>query len=360
MESAAAWRAPRSENLTRSDFWFTDGNIVLIVGHAGFKVHRGQLERHSDVFRDLFSLPQPMDQEMVEGCQCVELYDSPSDMLYLLRALYDGLYFKKSSAHDFPAIAAVLRLSTKYLIEHLRQRCLLRLETDWPTSLLGWDYRERQATDSTGRYNPRDSFPHPILVIQLAQEMRLETLLPSAFYDLSRYGPRKIVYGTVAPSPPLPTPPTSASSSGVADAAIIIRMSQEDLVTTLLGRELGQRYIAAFLDKELSERPISEGCCHKVADGGRVCRESFYFIMLNVLRSVGGIACGRDADPLFTLTQAVDMLSRTDFSDGVRQCGLKICAACKVDFADAVAKAREEVWELIPMWFGLKDAPNGI
>jgi hypothetical protein len=55
------------------------------------------------------------------------------------------------------------------------------------------------------------------------------------------------------------------------------------------------------------------------------CRESFYFIVLNVLRSVGGIACGRDADPLFTLLQAVEMCERTDFSDGTRMCGLRMC-----------------------------------
>lgn len=94
--------------------------------------------------------------------------------------------------------------------------------------------------------------------------------------------------------------------------------------------------------------------------------------MLNVLRSVGGIACGRDADPLFTLVQAMEMLSRTDFTtadgpggnmdvgdeggvggDGSKKCGLKMCAMCKVDFAKAVAKAREEVWGLLPSWFEL-------
>ncbi|KAJ7354523.1 hypothetical protein DFH08DRAFT_855143 [Mycena albidolilacea] len=51
--------------------------------------------------------------------------------------------------------------------------------------------------------------------------------------------------------------------------------------------------------------------------------------MLNVLRSVGGIACGRDADPLFTLLQAVEMLERMDFSDGTRVCGLRMCAVRK-------------------------------
>ena len=77
--------------------------------------------------------------------------------------------------------------------------------------------------------------------------------------------------------------------------------------------------------------------------------------MLNVLRAVGGITHGRDADPLFTLTQMVEMLSRTDFTDGVKRCGLKICGACKADLTDCVTRARQHVWNLIPSWFGLTD-----
>ena len=79
------------DGFTRSDLWFSDGNIVIISGKAAFKVHRGQLERHSEVFRDLFSIPQPAIQELFEGCPWVELHDAPGDILYLLMALYDGL-----------------------------------------------------------------------------------------------------------------------------------------------------------------------------------------------------------------------------------------------------------------------------
>jgi hypothetical protein len=83
--------------LIRSDFWFIDGNIVIVAGQAAFKVHRGQLERHSDVFNDMFSIPQPTDQEMIDGCFWVELYDRPSDVFCFLRALYDGLYVPSRS-----------------------------------------------------------------------------------------------------------------------------------------------------------------------------------------------------------------------------------------------------------------------
>ena len=79
-------------HLVRSDFWFRDGNIVIIAGSAAFKVHRGQLERHSEIFSDLFSIPQPLEQDLIDGCSYVELPDSPSDVFYFLSALYDGLY----------------------------------------------------------------------------------------------------------------------------------------------------------------------------------------------------------------------------------------------------------------------------
>lgn len=86
-------RRTRSDfgDLVRSDFWFVDGNIVIIAGPAAFKVHRGQLERHSEVFDGLFSVPQPQKQELFDGCLWVELHDCPSDVFYFLGALYDGL-----------------------------------------------------------------------------------------------------------------------------------------------------------------------------------------------------------------------------------------------------------------------------
>ena len=80
-----------SQGRVRSDIWFHDGNLVLVAGHVPFKVHRGQLERHSEVFRDIFSIPQPVDPPMEDGCPMIELFDCPTDVWYLLRALYDGL-----------------------------------------------------------------------------------------------------------------------------------------------------------------------------------------------------------------------------------------------------------------------------
>ncbi|KZP14391.1 hypothetical protein FIBSPDRAFT_912810 [Athelia psychrophila] len=344
-ESQNQASAPTQAAIVRANIWFDDGNIILIVpvgpgNYTAFKVHRGQLERHSEVFQSLFSVPQPIASELIEGCPFVELHDCPSDLFYLLSALYDGLYFKKAHANDFTAISAVLRLSTKYFIDHLRRRCMHRLNMDWPSSLKAWDAREKDAVDAQGRYSPRDACAHPILVIHLALELGLESLLPAAFYDLSRYGPSKIYLGA-APSPGTHLHLSQAKPPSVATP--LVRLSAAHFCQTLLGREMAQAHLAAFIEHELTDRPAARDC-------------SFYFIRLNILRAVGGIACGRDGDPLYTLLQALEMLSRTDFTDGVQQCGLKMCHVCKADFAGAVGRAREEVWGMIPGWFGLVGA----
>jgi hypothetical protein len=47
-------------------------------------------------------------------------------------------------------MSGVLRLSSKYFVEHLRERCMIRLHHDWLTTLAGWDQHELEAVDPTG------------------------------------------------------------------------------------------------------------------------------------------------------------------------------------------------------------------
>jgi len=175
-------------------------------------------------------------------------------------------------------------------------------------------------------------------------------------YDLSRYGPSRIKIG--APPPALASHTLRPDLDVKAYSNQLITLPPILLYRTLKGRECAQKFLAAFIDKELQSRAPSADCANRfdVENPSQACKDSFYFIMLNVLRSVGGISTGRDADPLFTLLQAVDMLNRTDLSDGEQQCGLRLCYPCKLDFAGAVGRAREEVWALLPYWFGIQDA----
>lgn len=62
---------------------------------------------------------------------------------------------------DFQATSALLRLSTEYEINSLREEILRRLGLSWPRTLVQWESRERRATDASGVYAPRPSIPHP-------------------------------------------------------------------------------------------------------------------------------------------------------------------------------------------------------
>lgn len=69
--------------------WLKDGSIVLKTQATLFKVHQTTLALHSTVFADMFGIPQPDDQDMIEGCPVVDMADNENDLTRLLRAIYE-------------------------------------------------------------------------------------------------------------------------------------------------------------------------------------------------------------------------------------------------------------------------------
>jgi hypothetical protein len=75
-----------------SEFWFTDGSVVVIVGTVAFRIHKSILSKQSDVFSDLFMVPQPKDgTETMDGCPVVHLPDALADFIDVMKALYHPL-----------------------------------------------------------------------------------------------------------------------------------------------------------------------------------------------------------------------------------------------------------------------------
>lgn len=54
---------PVAERKRDAEFWYSDGNIILVARDVEFRVFKGILAEHSPVFRDMFSLPQPAPAE---------------------------------------------------------------------------------------------------------------------------------------------------------------------------------------------------------------------------------------------------------------------------------------------------------
>ncbi|KAL7282829.1 hypothetical protein ACG7TL_002242 [Trametes sanguinea] len=123
--------------ITRSPgLWFDDGNIVLIADkRVAFRIHLGVLARHSSIFSDAFGLPQPGSAECYDGCPVLHISDQAADTDFLLQALYDGIRFKPIGLRAqaaFTPHAALLSLSHKYDIEHLREEAHLRIKSCFP------------------------------------------------------------------------------------------------------------------------------------------------------------------------------------------------------------------------------------
>ena len=76
------------DNITPHDeFWFQDGNLVLVAGDVSFRVYRGLLSAQSTVFNDMFSSASENDEETFEGCPVVRLFDTPQELAHLFRIL---------------------------------------------------------------------------------------------------------------------------------------------------------------------------------------------------------------------------------------------------------------------------------
>ena len=73
----------------RGDPWLDDGNIILQAESTRFRVVRSILSASSSVFRDIFSLPQPENENLVDGCPVVHVSDTAEDLHHVLKALFD-------------------------------------------------------------------------------------------------------------------------------------------------------------------------------------------------------------------------------------------------------------------------------
>ncbi|KAF9460211.1 hypothetical protein BDZ94DRAFT_1300085 [Collybia nuda] len=227
------------------EFWLRDGSIVLSVQDTLFKVHQTILANHSEVFADLFSVPQPQLQipgeggsgdrdgggdvvgatgrvegrDIVDGCVVVHLYDSSDDFVDLLRAIYYPSHFDNLAPNAdldtlLTFIAGILRLSTKYLIRELRKRCIALLTSRFPTTYQEYLTRSSSPPSSSYGHPYTPAQAQPIAVTQSVSGTSTVPGTPSG--PSTPLGPSTLHTPPSLPTPPVYTPPGSTLATATA------------------------------------------------------------------------------------------------------------------------------------------------
>ncbi|KAF7376427.1 hypothetical protein MSAN_00058300 [Mycena sanguinolenta] len=136
------------ENSSRDPaFYFDDGNIILSAKDADecivyFRVHRSILTKHSPVFKDMFTMPLPQDEDQYDGAPLVEMAGDSADALRSLVAL---LYDPECTSEILESADFATRmyhpvvLAKKYQIDWIPKMAASHLTKLWPGSLVGWD-----------------------------------------------------------------------------------------------------------------------------------------------------------------------------------------------------------------------------
>ncbi|KAI1795354.1 hypothetical protein LXA43DRAFT_1108512 [Ganoderma leucocontextum] len=163
------------------EFWFDDGNLVLVAGDTAFRIYRGLLTVQSRIFENVFVSASPSTDELLDGCPVVHLSDSPDDLVHLLRVLLPTsrkiFYLREGQpVIQFEEVFAVARLAHKYGIEDIQSQALSCLQD---SGYFSCDLHRFQYPDPTKvSVQP----VHAIGAVILARLTDTPSMLPCALY----------------------------------------------------------------------------------------------------------------------------------------------------------------------------------
>jgi len=176
------------------DFYLFDGSVVLILEGTALRIHQSVLARHSEVFNGMWDVPQPSSSEKYDNCPCVYLSDSLEDFIEVAKVLYDPFHFDKVALETnfkelIMFISGILRISTKYNMQQIRNKCMSMIQDKFPSTLAGCDDVIKRKL----LYSPSEIDR----LIPLARETNIPHVLPWAFYLCTQMGPDDILKNTV-------------------------------------------------------------------------------------------------------------------------------------------------------------------
>ena len=284
-----------------------------------FEASRGLLARESQVFSDMFHFPQPGTLESTEQvAPTIEVFDDAEELEKFLEVVHDyRVYFESDSWKEFASVAAILRLSTKYQVGHLRRRMVEHLEaTYYPTSFEAYKDLPTPEAPATQHLN----------AIQLLTETNVQRLLPTAFFSClaATQGQYEKLYDESVPSDP-------STALWVVEHKIKERCMR-----------------AGFL--------FDEDTHTQLRDFARLSGRVHGFAVATTDR---GLTCEMNSYRWFTDTMSVrrrkELRIRVDY---LRQAfgrlqGQKICASCNKEADKMLTENDKKTWSRLPSFFQL-------
>ncbi|KAH9856090.1 hypothetical protein C2E23DRAFT_810040 [Lenzites betulinus] len=304
-----------------SDYWFDDGSIVVIAQDTGYKIHKSVLARHSEVFRDLFSLPQTSADDHLDGCPVVRITDASGDFSNLLRALYDTTrdfsLFQLHKRQPFAVVAGLYELAHKYQIDNLAEQMLRRLRSIFTDNLNTWDALEhvrveRGYTIVRSASLEVASRTDAIRAVNLARRSGIASMLPVAIYLTTFHRTGVLLTGIPRPDGTIDT------------------LSHEDLVRCLDARAIFAHWTHTKF-AWLTTARVDSGCKSPAVCGAA----------LTVLSRENARGSLRPKTPYF----ALDI-----FGDAMKSLARKhgACKTCNMAMLTRAEEERRVMWRSLP------------
>lgn len=332
------------------EIYYPDGNITLVAGSICFRVHQSLLAKHSTVFDDMFSIPQPKDQDMFDGAPRVDLQDDADAVRALLRLIYEPLYVSASSVSLYNAhsvffistspfrtwlsqpstkttdqMVGILNLAFKYDMEALRKEITQHLVSSYPRTLEEWDNvsKKREMFSDMPRLDPAST-------IRMARIADLPDALPLAYYTLIQTYPRRNNNLNedddeyVIPDP--------------GEAEVMARLlDRHDLAAIALGREEMTKWVS-----QRARKCFRTWQCPAPSKtrGQAVCSQRIHLRWAEMLEDV-------------MMRRDVLEVMREHSNWGTGTFGMIFCSDCQSRYVDIMRQMRKDFFKDLPKMFGL-------
>ncbi|KAJ7037828.1 hypothetical protein C8F04DRAFT_397419 [Mycena alexandri] len=295
--------------LVRStEYWFDDGNIILQVESTQFRLTKSMLSMHSSVFRDMFTIPLPADEPTIENCPVVILSgDTAEDWILLLGVIYPKFYL--GGCPSARLLAAMSRLSKKYDFPLFRKDCVSRLKQEFPTILKKYD-----KTDWNFIKSDSNTF---LLLISLAREIGLHSILPQLYCSITTLFPNKYLPKILDP----------ADTSLAACDRLACLLGHTNLL------RLQATTTLAWLNFNVESPPIpAEDCC-----SSSDCTDAAKAIFISI----------------FSPEAPSQLPEIWILNDWNKEWDSMLCSTCRRKAKEIYNVGRETCWQELPAAFGL-------